>query len=591
MLDLGGGALAGAADALGAAVRARRPAAAARGRQGGARDAARARPARAPAPPRPGAADAGDRARGRGSPRASPAAAAGPEPALARGAPVARARRRPRDPARRRPRVRPGRARRADGPQRRRQVDAAAPPRRPPAADARDRRRPPAASRCCSRTPVTTCCTSTSATRRAPRRSRPSGLVADDRNPRDLSGGERQRLALAIVLDGDDRPAAVLLDEPTRGMDRAAKGVLADRLRALAAERDGACSSRRTTPSSPPPSRERVILLADGRADRRRAGGRGAQRRLAFRDRDRARARRRRRRADARAGRRARARPDERRRSRRDLGRSPRSCCSRSRWGSASPGTSARSRARGCSRSSATLAAFAAIGRIAFAPFPNVKPTTDIVLIAGFALGGAPGFVVGAVAALASNLVFGQGPWTPWQMAAWGLCGVFGAVLGRLSGHRLGRVPLALACGAAGLMFGAIMDFSVWVTYSGAANARPVPGALGHLAAVQHRPRRRQRRLLPRLRPGAPARADALPLAARGPLARPAAPAARRRCSLIAARRGARRGAARAGARERPGGAAQSATAAARAARLPRADPAVQRRLGSGAAHADDATR
>ena len=87
-----------------------------------------------------------------------------------------------------------------------------------------------------------------------------------------------------------------------------------------------------------------------------------------------------------------------------------------------------------------TLAALAAIGRIAFAPFPNVKPTTDIVLIAGFALGGAPGFVVGAVAALASNLVFGQGPWTPWQMAAWGLCGVLGAVLGRLSGHDLGRV-------------------------------------------------------------------------------------------------------------------------------------------------------
>jgi len=115
----------------------------------------------------------------------------------------------------------------------------------------------------------------------------------------------------------------------------------------------------------------------------------------------------------------------------------------------------------------AALAALAALGRLAFAPLPNVKPTTDIVLIAGFALGGAPGFVVGAVAALASNLVFGQGPWTPWQMAAWGLCGVFGAVLGRLSGHRLGRVQLALACGAAGLMFGAIMDLSVWVTYSG----------------------------------------------------------------------------------------------------------------------------
>jgi len=40
----------------------------------------------------------------------------------------------------------------------------------------------------------------------------------------------------------------------------------------------------------------------------------------------------------------------------------------------------------------ATLAALAAIGRIAFAPLPNVKPTTDIVLISGYVLGGAPGF-------------------------------------------------------------------------------------------------------------------------------------------------------------------------------------------------------
>src|SRR3712207_8926366 len=42
--------------------------------------------------------------------------------------------------------------------------------------------------------------------------------------------------------------------------------------------------------------------------------------------------------------------------------------------------------------------------RIAFAPLPSVKPTTDIVFIAGYVLGGAPGFAVGAVAALASNL-------------------------------------------------------------------------------------------------------------------------------------------------------------------------------------------
>ena len=54
------------------------------------------------------------------------------------------------------------------------------------------------------------------------------------RHPRDLSGGERQRLALAIVLQGEP-PAAVLLDEPTRGMDRGHKELLAARLRELAA--------------------------------------------------------------------------------------------------------------------------------------------------------------------------------------------------------------------------------------------------------------------------------------------------------------------------------------------------------------------
>ena len=58
----------------------------------------------------------------------------------------------------------------------------------------------------------------------------------------------------------------------------------------------------------------------------------------------------------------------------------------------------------------ATLAALAALGRIAFAPIPNVKPTTDIVLLTGYALGGAPGFAVGAVAALASQPVLRAGP-------------------------------------------------------------------------------------------------------------------------------------------------------------------------------------
>jgi energy-coupling factor transport system substrate-specific component len=114
----------------------------------------------------------------------------------------------------------------------------------------------------------------------------------------------------------------------------------------------------------------------------------------------------------------------------------------------------------------AALAALAIAGRIAFAAFPNVKPTTDIVIFAGYALGGAPGFAVGALAALVSNFWFGQGPWTPWQMAGWGLCGILGAALA-LGTRNVGRLTLAATCGAAGILYGALLNFSLMATYGG----------------------------------------------------------------------------------------------------------------------------
>ncbi|HSK50145.1 MAG TPA: prenyltransferase/squalene oxidase repeat-containing protein [Solirubrobacterales bacterium] len=114
----------------------------------------------------------------------------------------------------------------------------------------------------------------------------------------------------------------------------------------------------------------------------------------------------------------------------------------------------------------AALAALAIAGRIAFAAFPNVKPTTDIVFFAGFALGPAAGFAVGALAALVSNFWFGQGPWTPWQMAGWGMCGIFGAVLA-LGWRHAGRLTLAAACGFAGIAYGALLNFSLMATYGG----------------------------------------------------------------------------------------------------------------------------
>ncbi|GAC1434971.1 MAG: energy-coupling factor transporter ATPase [Solirubrobacteraceae bacterium] len=81
------------------------------------------------------------------------------------------------------------------------------------------------------------------------------------RDPRDLSGGEQQRLALAIVRDGPEAPALLCLDEPTRGMDRAAKGLLADDLRTTSA----AVLVATHDPEFASAWADRVLLMADGR--------------------------------------------------------------------------------------------------------------------------------------------------------------------------------------------------------------------------------------------------------------------------------------------------------------------------------------
>jgi len=136
----------------------------------------------------------------------------------------------------------------------------------------------------------------------------------------------------------------------------------------------------------------------------------------------------------------------------------------------------------------AALAALAIAGRIAFAAFPNVKPTTDIVVFAGYALGPAPGFAVGALAGLVSNFWFGQGPWTPWQMAGWGMCGVMGAALA-LGTRNAGRLSLAAVCGLAGIAYGVLLNFSLMATYGGdlslerflTLEARAIPFDVAHV--------------------------------------------------------------------------------------------------------------
>jgi energy-coupling factor transport system substrate-specific component len=110
----------------------------------------------------------------------------------------------------------------------------------------------------------------------------------------------------------------------------------------------------------------------------------------------------------------------------------------------------------------ATLAALAALGRDAFAALPDVKPITAMVLISGLAFGARPGFAVGAISALASNILLGQGPWTPWQMLAWGLVGVFGAFLRGPLGDRPSPLVLGLACAAGAELFNLIVNLYTW---------------------------------------------------------------------------------------------------------------------------------
>ena len=110
----------------------------------------------------------------------------------------------------------------------------------------------------------------------------------------------------------------------------------------------------------------------------------------------------------------------------------------------------------------ATLAGAAAAGRVLFAAIPGVKPVTIIAIVAGAALGLRAGVGVGMLAAFASNFFLAQGPWTPYQMLAWGACGALGALLAPLLRHRL---ALAVTGCILGFAFSAFMDVWEWFAF------------------------------------------------------------------------------------------------------------------------------
>ena len=266
------------------------------------------------------------------------------------------------------------------------------------------------------------------------RRSSEFGLAfATCRHPRDLSSGERERLGIAAVAVSE--PDLLVLDEPTRGIDPDRKAALADWL--LDAGGGGARGSRRHARPAPARAPPRAARCAD----------RGSRCGLGSHSR-----------------------------------RSSPSALAGVAWAAVDPadgglatllaafalvaggfawleqgGDTARDLTL-----VATLGGIAAAGRVLFVPIPSVQPVTVIVAASGVALGPRRGFAVGALAAIASNMFLGQGPHTPWQMLAWGGCGVLAGVFGFALRRRW---PFALFCAVLGMAFGTLMDLWLWFAF------------------------------------------------------------------------------------------------------------------------------
>ena len=109
------------------------------------------------------------------------------------------------------------------------------------------------------------------------------------------------------------------------------------------------------------------------------------------------------------------------------------------------------------------LSALAIGGRAVFFALPGFKPVAALVILSGVAFGAESGFLVGAITMLVSNVLLGQGPWTPWQMFAMGVLGLLAGIL--FQKGLLSRDRLSLS------IFGGL---SIFVIYGGILNPTSV---------------------------------------------------------------------------------------------------------------------
>jgi len=110
----------------------------------------------------------------------------------------------------------------------------------------------------------------------------------------------------------------------------------------------------------------------------------------------------------------------------------------------------------------AMLGTISAVLRVPFAAIPNVQPCTYLIICTGYVFGPVAGFTVGAITALVSNFFLGQGPWTLYQMIAWGLAGVSTGYLSRFSMNKRLLVVFGILWG---YLFGWITNIWFWTAF------------------------------------------------------------------------------------------------------------------------------
>ena len=115
------------------------------------------------------------------------------------------------------------------------------------------------------------------------------------------------------------------------------------------------------------------------------------------------------------------------------------------------------------------LTGMAIVGRVIFFMTPQFKPCAAIIIITGIMLGKQSGFLCGCLTAFISDFFFGQGPWTPWQMIAFGLIGVLSAIVfsGKRQKHAEKRVLISIyGFFVTFVLYGLILDTATVVMYT-----------------------------------------------------------------------------------------------------------------------------